>query len=98
MSLNKASENFIEQKERYKVFLKKAEIMMYVMIVTCLALAIFFYAIFSGYMLFLTAIMIILAMIGAVAAVDARKQSAELDDFALFYGLNKLRKHGKEKI
>ena len=87
---------FLKSKENHKSFLIKTINLMYVLIFLSVALAVFFYTISVGTELFVVGVMLVMAVIGALVATDAKKQIAELDDFALFYGLNKI-KNEKQK-
>lgn len=82
-------------RKQHKNFFIKTQWMMYVLVMLSLAMAVFFYVITIGTKLFIIAILLIMAFMGAIIAHEARKKIAELDDFTLFYGINKLKNEKK---
>ena len=89
--------DFGKIKEQQKAFFKKTQMLMYVLMMLALAMAVFFYVVTIGNKIFIIAVLLLMALMGALVAVDARKKQFELDDFALYYGINKIKNGTKEE-
>ena len=88
--------DFAAQKARQKKFFMKTKALMYVLVLVSAPLAVFVYVISAGTLIFITAMLLLMTLLGTITAIDARKHEAELDDFALYYGLNKLQTKSNE--
>jgi hypothetical protein len=92
--------DFMKLKEKNKKFFQKTYYLMYVLISLSTVLAVFFYIISVG-KVFVPAVMLLMAFMGVIIVRDTKKKQAELDDFALYYGFNKIKNektNGKEKV
>jgi 4-hydroxybenzoate polyprenyltransferase len=95
--MEQRDERFVQHTQHQKNFFTKTKYLMYVLVFFSAILAVFFYIISVGQKIFVVSILLLMAMMGAYIAVDARRKEAELDAFALYYGIKKL-ENEKEKI